>query len=70
MFYRQASLFVGHLKKMSDMRFGLFMLAIEDGDDFGKSFSSIYQVSIDEAWQDLIAELRNKQYEMQFAGDP
>jgi hypothetical protein len=28
MFSRQASLFVGYLKKQSEIRFGLFMLAI------------------------------------------
>lgn len=67
MFYRQASLFVGYLKKFSEIHFGLFMLAIEDGGDFDKSFRSVYGMSIDEAWQDFVEQLKNKQHEMRFA---
>jgi hypothetical protein len=69
MFYRQASLFVKHLKDLSEMRFGLFMLAIEDGGDFGRSFQRLYGVSIEETWQDFVTLLRDKQSDMRFAGD-
>jgi len=68
MFYRQASLFVGYLKELSALQFGLFMLSIEDGEDFGGSFQRVYGMSIDEAWQDFVAQLRHKQCDMQFAG--
>ncbi|HYA86789.1 MAG TPA: hypothetical protein VEI57_06995, partial [Nitrospirota bacterium] len=67
MFYRQASLFVSYLKNFSDIKFGLFMLAIEDGGDFGKSFKRIYEIGVDEAWQEFITELKNKQRAMPFA---
>lgn len=67
MFYRQASMFVEYLKKLSEIQFGLFMLAIEDGGDFDKSFRSKYGLSIDEAWQDFVTQLKNKQREMRFA---
>ncbi len=66
MFYRQASLFVGYLRDLSTIRFGLFMLAIEDGKDFEKAFRSIYDMNIDEAWQDFVVELRNKQRQLYF----
>ncbi len=66
MFYRQASLFVGYLRNLSDVRFGLFVLAIEDGKDFEKAFRSIYDMNINEAWQDFVTELRNKQRQIYF----
>ncbi len=69
MFYRQASLFVGYLRDLSSVRFGLFILAIEDGKDFEKAFRSIYDISINEAWEDFVIELRNKQQRMFFGQD-
>lgn len=66
-FYRQASLFVAYLKNRSEVQFGLFMLAIEDGGNFDKSFHSKYGTSIDETWQDFVTQLRNKQIEMHLA---
>lgn len=67
LFYRQASLFVRYIKRMSEFKFGLFMLAIEDGGDFDKSFRAIYGMGIDETWQDFVDQLRDKQREMPFA---
>ena len=67
MFYRQASLFVGYIKRMSEFKFGLFMLSIEDGGDFDKSFRATYGMGIDETWQDFVDQLRDKQREMPFA---
>ncbi len=69
MFYCQASLFVKHLRDLSEIRFGLFMLSIEDGGDFGRSFKRLYGASIEETWQDFVTLLRDKQREMRFAGD-
>ncbi len=69
LFYRQASLFVGYLRGLSDVRFGLFILAVEDGKDFAKAFRSIYDMSIDEAWDDFVIELRNKQQRIYFGSD-
>ena len=67
MFYRQASLFVKYLRDMSEIRFGVFLLAIEDGMDFDKSFRAVYGMSIDEVWKGFVIDLRNKQQEMYFA---
>ena len=67
MFYRQCSLFVGYLKTLSEIHFGLFILAIEDGGDFGKSFRSVYGMSIDDMWQDFTTSLRNKQHQIMFS---
>jgi hypothetical protein len=67
MFYRQAALFVRYIKRQSEFKFGLFMLAIADGGDFDKAFRATYGMSIDETWQDFIDQLREKQREMQFA---
>jgi len=67
MFYRQASMFVGYLKCLSEVRFGLFLLAIEDGEDFDGSFRSHYGLSIDEAWEEFVAQLRDKQRGIRFA---
>lgn len=67
MFYRQASLFTRYIKDLSPIHFGLFMLSIEDGGDFDKSFRKVYNMSIEEAWQDFVIVLKNKQREMQFA---
>ncbi len=69
LFYRQASLFVNYLRDLSDVRFGLFILAIEEGKDFAKAFRSIYDLSIDEAWDDFVIELRNKQQRIFFGKD-
>ncbi len=66
MFYRQASLFVRYLRDLSDIRFGLFVLAIEDGKDFEKAFRSVYDMSINEAWEDFVVQLRNKQRQLYF----
>jgi hypothetical protein len=68
LFYRQAELFVRHLKRMSEFKFGLFMLAIEDGGDFDSSFRAIYGMSIHDMWQVFIEQLKEKQREIQFAG--
>jgi hypothetical protein len=67
LFYRQASMFVGYLRNLSEIQFALFMLAIEDGGDFDESFRSKYGMSIDEAWQDFVTYLRNKQSERPLA---
>ncbi len=67
MFYRQAELFVGYIKRTSEFKFGLLMLAIADGGDFDKSFRATYGMSIDETWQDFIDQIREKQREMQYA---
>jgi len=67
MFYRQASLFIEYLKNFSEVQFGLFMLAIEDGGDFDKAFRSKYGMSIDEAWEDFVRQLKERQAAIRFA---
>jgi hypothetical protein len=66
LFYKQASLFVEYLKNLSVMQFGLFLLALEDGRDFEKSFRSVYGMAIDEAWGDFLSRLKEKEKEMHF----
>jgi hypothetical protein len=67
LFYRQASLFVRYIKSMSAFKFGLFMLALEDGGNFAGSFRIVYGMGIGETWQDFVDQLREKQREMPFA---
>jgi hypothetical protein len=67
LFYRQASLFVGYLKEISGMQFGLFLLALEDGRDFEKAFRAVYGMTVNDAWQEFLSRVKEKQKEMHFA---
>ena len=56
-----------YIRRRVEFKFGLFMLAIEDGGNFDKSFRATYGLGIDETWQDFVDQLREKQREMPFA---
>lgn len=60
MFYRQSGMFVAWLKKRSEEQFRAFMLALEDGQDFGKSFNAAFDVSLDKAWQQFVDTLKKE----------
>lgn len=50
MFYRQASMFIEYLHKLDKLKFKTFLLSVENGKDFEKSFFSIYKITLDKAW--------------------
>lgn len=54
LFYRQAMMFVDHLKQAGEERFRDFMLRIQDNEDFALAFDSTYNMSLDEAGQQFI----------------
>lgn len=54
LFYRQAMMFVGHLKQAGEERFRDFLLRVQDKEDFALAFGSTYNMSLDEAGQRFI----------------
>ncbi len=60
LFYRQSAMFVTYLKKLDETKFCTFLLVLEDGENFKKSFISIFGVSIDKVWQEFVQELKNR----------
>ncbi|MBF0563735.1 MAG: hypothetical protein HQK89_00675 [Nitrospirae bacterium] len=54
MFYRQSSMFVSYLKDLDNAKFEKFLLMVEDSKNFKDSFSSVYEMSIDTAWNNFI----------------
>jgi len=56
MFYRQASMFVEYLHDLDVMKFKTFLLSVEDGKDFEKSFSSAYGATLNEIWKKFIQQ--------------
>lgn len=53
MFYRQASMFVEYLHDLDKLKFKIFLLSVENGKDFEKSFFSIYKITLVEAWNNF-----------------
>ena len=58
MFYRQSFMFVSHLKHIDESKFRVFVLALENGRDFDDSFSSNFRLTMDEAWQQFVAQIK------------
>lgn len=54
LFYRQAMMFVDHLKQTGEDRFRDFLLRVQDNEDFSLAFGSTYNMSLDEAGQRFI----------------
>jgi len=54
MFYRQAGMFVEYLHNIDEKKFKTFLLSIEAGENFEKSFLSAYGVSLSETWEQFI----------------
>jgi hypothetical protein len=55
LFYRQAMMFVGHLKQAGEERFRDFLLRVQDKEDFAQAFGNTYNMSLDEAGQRFVA---------------
>lgn len=53
-FYRQAMMFVDHLKQTGEERFRDFLLRVQDQEDFSLAFGNTYNMSLDEAGQRFI----------------
>jgi len=60
MFYRQSAMFVAYLKGLDETKFRTFMLDIEDGKSFADSFSAAFGISINNAWQQFVGQLKTK----------
>jgi hypothetical protein len=60
MFYRQSGMFVAWLKMRNEERFRSFLLALEDGQDFSKSFNEAFEVGLDIAWQQFVDTLKQE----------
>jgi hypothetical protein len=58
MFYRQSFMFVSHLKHIDESKFRVFVLALENGRDLDDSFSSTFRLTMDEAWQQFVAQIK------------
>lgn len=53
MFYRQCSMFVFYLKHRDEVGFRAFIMEIEDGENFEKTFRKVFGVSVGEAWKEF-----------------
>lgn len=60
MFYRQSAMFVTYLKHLDEEKFRNFLLSLEDGQNFKKSFTAVFRMSIDKIWQEFVHQLKNK----------
>lgn len=49
LFYREAMMFVAHLKQSGEASFRDFLLRIEDRQDFAQAFASTYNMTLEEA---------------------
>ena len=58
MFYRQAAMFIEYLHNIDAMKFKTFLLFVEAGGNFEESFSAIYKISLNEAWEKFAQEQR------------
>ena len=54
LFYRQAMMFVDHLRAVGEEHFRDFMLRIQDKEDFALAFGSTYNMTLDEASQAFV----------------
>lgn len=59
MFYRQASMFVEYLHSLDADKFKTFLLSVEDGNDFEKSFSFAYGTNLKEIWKIFVQQQKN-----------
>ena len=54
LFYRQAMMFMQHLRHTSEERFEEFLLRVQDKEDFAHAFGNAYNMGLDEAGQRFI----------------
>ncbi len=58
MFYRQSFMYVSYLKHLDEPKFGSFMLALENGQEFEHSFNSIFGLTMDAAWRQFVTQIK------------
>lgn len=61
MFYRQSFMFVSYLKNIDQSKFQSFLMEITDGNNFERSFNSIYKNTIDSEWEKFILKIEENQ---------
>jgi hypothetical protein len=54
LFYRQAMMFLDHLKHAGEDRFRDFLLRVQNKEDFALAFGSTYNMTLDEAGQEFL----------------
>lgn len=58
MFYRQSVMFVEYLKNRGKNRFRNFLLAVENGQSFERSFTTTFGMTIQTMWQKFVEDLK------------
>lgn len=58
MFYRQSFMFVSYLKHLDEPKFRAFVLALENNGQFEDSFNWIFGLTMDEAWQQFVTQIK------------
>jgi hypothetical protein len=56
LFYREAMMFLDHLKQSGEERFRDFLLRVQDNEDFTLAFGNTYNMSLAEAGQRFISQ--------------
>jgi hypothetical protein len=59
MFYRQSFMYVFYLNRLDESKFRAFILAIENNRRFEDSFNSIFGMTMDSAWQQFVAQIKD-----------
>jgi hypothetical protein len=60
MFYRQSFMYVSYLKHLDESKFRTFLLALENNRQFEDSFCSIFGLTMDAAWQQFVAQIKDQ----------
>jgi hypothetical protein len=58
LFYRQSAMFVAYLKRINEARFREFVLMLEDGQSFKKSFKKVFGTDVGSVWQHFVEGLK------------
>ncbi len=56
MFYRQAAMFIGYLLDKDTKKFKTFLLSVETGKNFEKSFFCAYGSSVQKMWRKFMQQ--------------
>ncbi len=57
MFYRQSMMFVAYLKNVNEEKYRGFLLAIQDGAGFSKSFYNAFDKNLEVTWKEFLVEI-------------
>jgi hypothetical protein len=58
LFYRQASLFIGELKRRGEAEFEQLLLAVQDGRALADAFELAYEETVSAAWRRFVADVK------------